>query len=74
MTDMVYEGPGMFARRLAAVVIAALLVLPTAGAAAQPVLAYVAAKNANPKRLEVFKKGLSELGYAEGQNIRIEYR
>jgi putative ABC transport system substrate-binding protein len=39
-----------------------------------PTLAYVAAKNANPKRLDVFKKGLAELGYEEGKNIRIEYR
>jgi len=38
------------------------------------VLGYVAAKNANPKRLEVFKQGLAELGYIEGKNIRIEYR
>ena len=46
------------------------------GAAAQtlPVLGYVAAKNANPKRLEVFKKGLRDLGYVEGQNVVIEYR
>ena len=41
---------------------------------AQPVLAYVAAKDANPKRLEVFKKGLAELGLTEGINIRLEYR
>ncbi len=39
-----------------------------------PVMGYVAAKNANPKRLEVFKQGLTELGYLEGKNIRIEYR
>jgi putative ABC transport system substrate-binding protein len=39
-----------------------------------PVMGYVAAKNANPKRLEVFKQGLAELGYIEGKNIRIEYR
>lgn len=39
-----------------------------------PTLAYVAAKNANPKRLDIFKKGLAELGYAEGKNIRIDYR
>jgi putative tryptophan/tyrosine transport system substrate-binding protein len=39
-----------------------------------PTLAYVAAKNADPKRLDIFKKGLAELGYTEGANIRIEYR
>jgi len=38
-----------------------------------PVMGYVAAKNANPKRFEIFKKGLAELGYVEGQNIRIEF-
>src|ERR1700730_7799095 len=39
-----------------------------------PVMGYVAAKNANLKRLEIFKKGLAELGYVEGKNIRVEYR
>ena len=39
-----------------------------------PVMGYVSAKNANPERLEIFKKGLAELGYVEGKNIRIEYR
>jgi putative ABC transport system substrate-binding protein len=55
----------------------ALLAIPygTDGAAQTiPVMGYVAAKNANPKRLEVFKQGLTELGYVEGKNIRIEYR
>ena len=54
-----------------------LLAAAHAGAAfaqTMPVLGYVAAKNANPKRLEVFKQGLTGLGYAEGRNIRIEYR
>jgi putative ABC transport system substrate-binding protein len=54
-----------------------LLVAVQAGdAVAQtaPVLGYVAARNANPKRLEVFRQGLTELGYVEGRNIRIEYR
>jgi putative ABC transport system substrate-binding protein len=39
-----------------------------------PIMGYVAAKNADPKRLEVFKQALAELGYIEGKNIRIEYR
>jgi putative tryptophan/tyrosine transport system substrate-binding protein len=39
-----------------------------------PIMGYVAAKNADPKRLEVFKQGLAELGYIEGKNIRIDYR
>jgi putative ABC transport system substrate-binding protein len=39
-----------------------------------PVMGYVAAKNADPNRIEVFKQGLTELGYDEGKNIRIEYR
>ena len=39
-----------------------------------PVMGYVAAKNANPERLVVFKKGLQDLGYVEGKNIRMEYR
>jgi ABC-type uncharacterized transport system substrate-binding protein len=47
---------------------------PTVVAQSLPVMGYVAAKNANPKRLEVFKQGLAELGYVEGKNVRIEYR
>ena len=39
-----------------------------------PVLGYAAAKNANPERLDIFKRGLTELGYVEGKNILIEYR
>jgi putative ABC transport system substrate-binding protein len=53
-----------------------LLFSPVSTSAAQPVpvLAYVAAKNADPKRLDAFRQGLTELGYVEGKNIRIEYR
>ena len=58
--------------------IAALLAWPAADAIPQtaqvPVVGYVAAKNANPKRLEVFRQGLAELGYIEGKTINIEYR
>jgi len=52
----------------------ALLQITESPAQPSPVVGYVAAKNANPKRLEVFKKGLAELGYIEGANIQIEYR
>ena len=53
-----------------------LLVLPYSAGVAQsvPVLGYVTAKNANPKRLQVFRQGLTELGDAEGKNIRIDCR
>jgi putative tryptophan/tyrosine transport system substrate-binding protein len=56
--------------------LALLTIVQIAETSAQttPVMAYVAAKNANPKRLEIFKKGLAELGYVEGKNIGIEYR
>jgi putative tryptophan/tyrosine transport system substrate-binding protein len=62
--------------RTAMLWLALLAVIQIADTAAQtlPVMGYVAAKNANPKRLEVFKQGLAELGYVEEKNIRIEYR
>lgn len=55
---------------------ALLLVIQITDTAAQtlPVVGYVAAKNANPKRLEVLKQGLAELGYVQEKNIRVEYR
>ena len=43
-------------------------------ARAVPVMAWVANENANPERLAIFKRGLADLGYGEGRNIRIEYR
>ena len=55
-----------------ALTLVALLQIPESPT--QPVMGYVAAKNANPKHLEIFKKGLAGLGYVEGKNIRIEYR
>jgi putative ABC transport system substrate-binding protein len=65
-----------FWRRIGMLVAGLLAVLPFTDGVAQtvPVMGYVAAKNANPKRLEVFKQGLTELGWVEGKNIRIEYR
>ncbi|SRR6266480_3567232 len=56
------------------VALAAVGQITDAAAQIVPVMGYVAAKNANPKRLEIFKQGLTELGYVEGKNIRIEYR
>jgi putative ABC transport system substrate-binding protein len=55
---------------------ALFVVLPASAGIAQsiPVLGYVAAENVDPKRLEVFKQGLTELGYVEGRTIRIDYR
>src|SRR5262245_11557022 len=63
-------------RRTGMLGLALLAAVQATDSAAQttPVMGYVAAKNANPKRLEVFKQGLTELGYVEGKNIRIEYR
>jgi putative ABC transport system substrate-binding protein len=53
-----------------------LTLLPVLPSVAQsmPVLGYVAARNANPKRLEVFRQGLAELGYIDGKNIKLVYR
>src|SRR5215475_7386210 len=64
-----------FARTgLVALTLVAMFQVTESLAQPSPVMGYVAAKNASPKRLEVFKKGLVELGYIEGKNIRIEYR
>ena len=65
-----------FWQRTGVLALALLGLLDVTKGAAQtvPIMGYVAAKNANPKRLEVFKQGLMELGYVEGRNIRIEYR
>jgi putative ABC transport system substrate-binding protein len=53
-----------------------LLLAPDSAAVAQPVpvLGYVAARNADPKRLESFRRGMTELGYAEGNNVSIDFR
>ncbi len=60
--------------RCAVTALVAVLAVTDATAQTVPVLGYVAAKNANPKRLDVFKQGLTELGHVEGKTIRIEYR
>src|SRR5262249_8975352 len=56
--------------------VAFLLIGANLEVAAQPVpiLGYAANKNTDPKRLDAFKQGLTELGYSEGKNIRIDYR
>jgi putative tryptophan/tyrosine transport system substrate-binding protein len=43
-------------------------------AQSMPDLGYAAARNADPERLNAFKKGLADLGYLEDKSIRIEYR
>ena len=65
-----------FWKRMGTIALAMFAALNVSDAIAQtiPLMGYVAAKNANPKRLEVFKQGLTELGYVEGKSIRIEYR
>ena len=39
-----------------------------------PLMGYVANANAAPSRLEIFKKGLEDVGLREGKNLKIEYR
>jgi len=39
-----------------------------------PVMGYVANEDASPERMAAFKKGLADLGYVEGKNLKIEYR
>jgi putative ABC transport system substrate-binding protein len=62
--------------RVMALALSVALADVAASAEAQrlPLLGYVAAKNVNPKRLDVLKQGLAELGYVEGKTARIEYR
>ena len=61
-------------RGLLSVVLFALWPIADSVAQSVPTLGYAAAENANPDRLAAFKKGLTELGYVEGKNLRIEYR
>jgi putative tryptophan/tyrosine transport system substrate-binding protein len=41
---------------------------------ATPVVGYLSAGAPEPSRVAAFVKGLSEMGYAEGHNVAIEYR
>ena len=64
----------MSLHRIVILGLAFLTFVQVANADPTPTLAYVAAKDSNPKRLDIFKKGLAEFGYVEEKNIRIEYR
>jgi putative ABC transport system substrate-binding protein len=61
-------------RWLGLVALVCITALRAAETIAVPVLGYVANENASPDRLAAFKKGLTELGYVEGTNLKIEYR
>lgn len=64
-------------RHLSAALLAVVsFVLPVSGTEAQPmpVLGFVANENANPARLAIFKKALTDLGYIEGKTVHLEYR
>jgi putative tryptophan/tyrosine transport system substrate-binding protein len=58
------------------VALAILSLSPISGCLAQsmPALGYAAARNADPNRLEIFQRGLTDLGYVEGKTMHIEYR
>jgi putative tryptophan/tyrosine transport system substrate-binding protein len=42
--------------------------------ASMPVVGYLSDSAPEPSRVAAFAKGLSEMGYAEGHNVAIEYR
>jgi putative ABC transport system substrate-binding protein len=65
---------GMVPRLILGLALLAIGQMTDAAAQTAPVLGYVAAKDANPKRLEAFRQGLAQFGHVEGKNIRIEYR
>ena len=60
----------------AVIALAQLAAINATEVAAQtaPVIGYVANENADAERLAAFKKGLTDLGYVEGTNLKIEYR
>ena len=45
-----------------------------AAAQSVPILGYAANNNADQKRLDAFTRGLTELGYFDGKNLRIDFR
>jgi hypothetical protein len=65
---------------LAVVLAVSLILAPLAGEAQQaakvPLIGYVgnSSPSLEPRLLGAFREGLRNLGYVEGQNIRIEYR
>jgi putative ABC transport system substrate-binding protein len=61
-------------RGLLPLVLFALCPIADSVAQSAPTLGYAAAEKANPDHFDVFKKGLTELGYVEGKDVRIEYR
>lgn len=73
-----FVNPGRSAQNVgvALVPLALLVGIGIAETTAQsvPVMGYVANENASPERMATFKKGLADLGYIEGKNLKIEYR
>jgi putative ABC transport system substrate-binding protein len=61
-------------RRLLCLALFALCPVGNSVAQSVPRLGYAAARNADPKRLDAFTQGLTEFGYLDGRDIRIEYR
>ena len=59
-------------RGLLPLVLFALCPIADSVAQSAPTLGYAAAEKANPDRFDVFKKGLTELGYVEGKDVRID--
>lgn len=71
----VFDAIGHLARTVAISAVALLAGIDQHALAQRvPVLGYVANENADAERAGAFKKGLTDLGYIEGRNIKIEYR